>query len=122
MQKKSAGSENSIGVGGSIKDGAANIWGQLVVGLLSNFKNRILGGWLSLAFGTLEYQVGAGLSSCLESGIGVEVCVVFTSTELASNRLSANCGMVTIALAGTALAVGLYNSVRCTPCLNFSNK
>ena len=47
MQEKSAGSENLIGVGGSIKDGAAKIWGQLVVGLLSNFKNRILGGWLS---------------------------------------------------------------------------
>ena len=48
MQKKSAGSGNLIGVGGSMKDGAAKIWGQLVVGLLSNFKNRILGGWLSL--------------------------------------------------------------------------
>ena len=47
MQKKSAGSENLIGVGGSMKDVAAKIWGQLVVGLLSNFKNRILGGWLS---------------------------------------------------------------------------
>ena len=47
MQKKSAGSENLIGVGGSIKDVAAKIWGQLVVGLLSNFKNWILGGWLS---------------------------------------------------------------------------
>ena len=55
MQKKSAGSENLIGVGGSIKDGAAKIWGQLVVGLLSNFKNRILGGWLSLSF-----QIGSG--------------------------------------------------------------
>ena len=44
MQKKSAGSENLIGVGGSIRDGTAKIWGQLVVGLLSNFKNRILGG------------------------------------------------------------------------------
>ena len=49
MQKKSAGSENLVGVGGSIKDIAAKIWGQLVVGLLSNFKNRILGEWLSLA-------------------------------------------------------------------------
>ena len=49
MQKKSAGSENLIGVGGSTKDGAAKIWSQLVVGLLSNFKNRILGGWLSFA-------------------------------------------------------------------------
>ena len=27
-----------------MKDGAAKIWGQLVVGLLSNFKNRVLGG------------------------------------------------------------------------------
>ena len=48
MEKKSAGSENLIGVGGSIKDVAAKIWGQLVVGLLGNFKIRILGGWLSL--------------------------------------------------------------------------
>ena len=54
MQKKSAGSENLIGVGGSIKDVAAKIWGQLVVGLFSNFKNRILGGWLSL-FGQSPY-------------------------------------------------------------------
>ena len=50
MQKKSAVSENLIGVGGSIKDVAAKIWGQLVAGLLSNLKNRILGGWLSLIF------------------------------------------------------------------------
>ena len=49
MQKKSDGSENLIGVGGSTKDEAAKIWGQLAVGLLRNFKNRILGGWLSLA-------------------------------------------------------------------------
>ena len=56
MQKKSAGSENLIGVGGSIKDGAAKIWGQLVVGLLSNFKNRILGGWLSQNRGKGEPQ------------------------------------------------------------------
>ena len=47
MQKKSAGSENLIRVGGSIKDGAAKIWGQFGVGLLCNFENRILGGWLS---------------------------------------------------------------------------
>ena len=52
MPKNSAGSENLIGVGGSIKDGAAKIWGQLVVGLLSNFKNRMLGGWSSLDFST----------------------------------------------------------------------
>ena len=48
MQKKSAGSENLIGVEGSTKDGAAKIRRQLVVRLLRNFKNRILGGWLSL--------------------------------------------------------------------------
>ena len=53
MQKKSAGSENLKGVGGSMKDGAAKIWGQLVVGLLSNFKNRILRGWLSVPAGPL---------------------------------------------------------------------
>ena len=50
MQKKSAGSENSLGVEGNTKDGATKIWGQLVVGLLRNFKIRIVGGWLSLVF------------------------------------------------------------------------
>ena len=43
MQKKSAGSGILIGVGGDSKDGAAKIWGQLVVGLLRKFKNRIYG-------------------------------------------------------------------------------
>ena len=47
MQKKSAGPGILIGVGGDGKDGAAKIWGQLVVGLLRNIKNRILEGWLS---------------------------------------------------------------------------
>ena len=46
----SAGSGILIGVGGDDKDGAAKIWGQLVVGLLRNFKNRILEGWLSVYF------------------------------------------------------------------------
>ena len=76
----------------------------------------------SLAIGTLEYCVGAGLSSCLASATGVEAYVVFTSTELASNLLLANGGMVSIALAGIALAVGLCVSVSGTPCLNCSNK
>ena len=76
----------------------------------------------SLAIGTLEYCMSAGLSSCLASGAGVEVCVVFTSTELASNLLPAYCGVVSIALAGIALAVGLCISVCSTPCLNCSNK
>ena len=47
MQKKSAGSKNLIGVGGNSKEAAAKIWRQLVVGLWRNFKNWILGGWLS---------------------------------------------------------------------------
>ena len=53
MQKKSAGSENLIGVGGSIRGGAAKIWGQLVMGLLSNFKNRISGGWFAAECGSI---------------------------------------------------------------------
>ena len=75
----------------------------------------------SLAIGTYEYCVGAGLSGCLASAAGVEACVVFTSTELASNLLPANRGMVSIALAGIALAVGLCVSVSSTPCLSCSN-
>ena len=54
MQKKGAGCENLIGVGGSSKDEGAKIWGQLVVGLFRNFKNRISGGWLSLFGSTHE--------------------------------------------------------------------
>ena len=81
-----------------------------------------IGSVWSLANGTPEYCVGAGLSGCLASGAAVEACVVFTSTKLASNLLPAKCGMVTIALAGIALAVGLCVSVSSTPCLNCSNK
>ena len=76
----------------------------------------------SPAIGTLKYCVGAGLSGCLASGAGVEACVVFTSTELTSNLLPADCGVVSKALAGIALAVGLCISVSSTPCLNCSNK
>ena len=56
MQKKGAGSENLIGVGGSTKDGAAKICGQLVVGLFSNFKNRILGGYVCCLVTLPEYH------------------------------------------------------------------
>ena len=45
----------------------------------------------SLANGTLEYCMGAGLSGCLANGAGVEACVVFTSTELALNLLPTDC-------------------------------
>ena len=49
-------------------------------------------------------------------------CVVITSTELTSDHLSANCGVVSKALAGIALAVGLGVSVCSAPCLDCSNK
>ena len=55
MQKKSAGYGILIGVGGDDKDVAAAIWGQLVVGLLRNFKNRILEGWLSIGLKLLQW-------------------------------------------------------------------
>ena len=64
MQKKSAGSGILIGVGGDDKDVAAKIWGQLVVGLLRNFKNRILEGWLFF-FGVVDKCVGqVGVGFC----------------------------------------------------------
>ena len=49
-------------------------------------------------------------------------CVVITSTELTFDLLSANCGVVSKALAGIALAVGLGVSVCSAPCLDCSNK
>ena len=58
MQKKSAGSENVIGVGAGTKDGTAKIWGQLLVGLLSNYKNWILRGWLSFFGLVCDVQEG----------------------------------------------------------------
>ena len=76
----------------------------------------------SLVIGRLEYCLGAELSSCLASGAGVKACVVFTSTELASNLLSADCGVVSKALVGIALAIGLGISVCSSPCLYCSNK
>jgi hypothetical protein len=48
--------------------------------------------------------------------------VVFTSTELALYLLPANSGMVSIALAGIALAVGLSISVGSTTSLYCSNQ
>ena len=112
----------SIGEGGGCRFGGC-------VGVLRCFVdvNESLAGCSiisvgSLAIGIPEYCVGAGLSGCLASGAAVEACVVFTSTKLASNLLPAKCGMVTIALAGIALAVGLCVSVSSTPCLNCSNK
>ena len=115
-------------LGRSIRGGGGRSFGGCI-GILGYFVdvNESLAGCSigsvgSLAIATLEYCVGAGLSGCLGSGAGVEACVVFTSTELASNLLPTNCGMVTRALAGIALAVGLCISVSSTPCLNCSNK
>ena len=76
----------------------------------------------SLAIGTLEYCMGAGLPRCLASGAGVEACVVFTSIELASNLLPGDCEVVSKPLAGIALAVGLGIAVCSTPYLYCSNK
>ena len=64
--------------------------------------------------------MGAGLSSCLAGRADMVACVVFTSTELASDLLSAYSGVVSKALAGIALAVGLCVSVCSTAYLHCS--
>ena len=93
MQKKSAGSEYLIGVGGSIKDVAAKIWGQLVVGLLSNFKNRIFGGWFSQGCLYREERARAGIGrettiqSLLFTAKGTEALIDFKQeTRVAPRR------------------------------------
>ena len=75
MQKKSAGSGILIGVGGDDKDGAAKIWGQLVVGLLRNFKNRILEGWLSLGEEEEEDSWGWGSLQDAQQRDGEEIYI-----------------------------------------------
>ena len=76
----------------------------------------------TLAIGAFESGVGAGLSSCLAGRANMVACVVITSTELTSDHLSANCGVLSKDLAGIALAVGLGISVCSTSCLYCSNK
>ena len=76
----------------------------------------------TLAIGAFESSVGAGLSSGLAGRTDMVACVVFPSTELTSDLLSANCGVVSKALAGVALAVGLGVSVCSTSGLYCSNK
>ena len=66
--------------------------------------------------------MGAGLARGLACGACVLASVVVTSTQLASGLLSADCGMVSVALAGIALAVGLGVLVGCTTCLYSSNQ
>ena len=98
--------------------------GFVVLGCFVDIKEGLAGrrvGFVStLAVGAFESGVGTGLSSCLAGRADMVACVVFTSTELASDLLSANCGVVSKALAGIALAVGLCVSVCSTACLYFS--
>ena len=100
--------------------------GFILFGCFVDIKESLAGGGIgfvwTLAVGVFESGVRAGLSSCLAGGADVVACVVFTSTELASDLLSANCAVVSKALAGIALANGLCVSVSSAPCLNCSNK
>ena len=95
-------------------------------GYFVDIKEGLAGGGVgfvwALAIGAFESSVGAGLSSCLAGRADMVACVVFTSTELASDLLSANCVVVCKALAGIALAVGLCVSVCSTACLYCSYK
>ena len=100
--------------------------GFLLSGCFVDIKESLAGGgdglmW-TLAVGAFESGVRAGHSSYLAGGADMVACVVVPSTELTSDLLSANCGVVTNALAGIALAVGLCISVCSTPCLHCSNK
>ena len=104
-----------------------SIGGDFVVfGFFIDIKETLAGGGVgfvwTLAIGLFKCSVVAGLSSCLAGWADMVVCVVFPSTELASDFLSANCRVVSKTLAGIALAVGLCISVCSTPCLYCSNK
>ena len=98
----------------------------ILFGYFVDIKESLAGGGIgfvwTLAVGAFESGVRAGLSSCLAGGADMVACVVFSSTELASDLLSANCGVVSKALAGIALAVGLCVSVCSTACLYCSYK
>ena len=112
------------GMGG---DCGRRVRGSFVVfGCFVNVKEGLAGGGIgfvwSLAVGEFESGVRAGLSSYLAGVADMVACVMFTSTELASDLLSANCGVVTKALAGIALAVGLCISICSTPGLYCTNK
>ena len=100
--------------------------GFVVLGCFVDIKEGLAGGrvgfvW-TLAIGAFESGVGAGLSSCLAGRADMMACVVFPSTELTFDFLSAHCGVVSNTLAGIALAVRLCVSVCSTPCLYCSNK
>ena len=112
------------GVGGGY--GRRVMGGFVVFRCFVNVKKG-LAGWgirfvCSLAVGEFENSVGAVLSSDLAGGANMVACIVFSSTELTSDLLSTNYGVVSKALAGIALAIGLCVSVCSTHCLYCSNE
>ena len=116
----------TLGLGWWGRDGRCVGGGFVVFACIIDIKEglagRRVGSVWTLVVGTFESGMGAGLSSCLTGRADMVACVVFTSTELASDLLSANCRVVTKALAGSTLAVGFCISICSTPCLYCSNK
>ena len=107
-------------------DGRCVGGGFVVFGCFVDIKEGLAGRGVglvwTLAIGAFESGVGAGLSSCLAGRANMVACVVITSTELTSDHLSPNCGVVSKSQAGIALAVRLGISVGSTSCLYCSNK
>ena len=100
--------------------------GFVVFGCFVDIKEGLAGGGVgfvwTLAVGAFESCVRAVLSSCMVGRADMVACIVFPSTELTSDLCSANCRVVSKALAGIALAVGLGVSVCSTSGLYCSNK
>ena len=109
------------GGGGRCVGGGFVVFGCFV-DVKEGLADRGVGFVCTLAIGAFESGVGAGLSSCLAGRANMVACVVFTSTKLTFDLLSANCGVVSKAVAVIALAVGLGVSICSTPCLYCSNK
>ena len=112
------------GVGGEC---GHRVGGRFVVfGCFVDVKEGLAGGGIGfvwpLAVGAFENCMGAVLSCNLAGRADMLAGVMVTSTELTFDLLSANCGVVSKALIGIALAVGLGISVCSTPCLYCSNK
>ena len=93
-----------------------------LVDINEGLAGRAVGSVWFLAVGAFEDSVRAGLACGLACGAYVLASVVVTSTQLASGLLPADCGMVSVALTGIALAVGLGIAVGCTTCLYSSNQ
>ena len=71
----------------------------ILFGCFVDIKESLAGGGVNfvytLAVGAFQSGVRAGLSSCLAGGADMVACVVFPSTELTFDLLSANCRVVT---------------------------